>query len=235
MSNSRIDPAFGAQRLPYTDGPSATGFDVADVSASPLRQFRRWYDEARAAGVTEPNAMTLATVDDTGAPTARTVLLKNADERGFTFFTNYTSRKGTELAGRPVAALVFPWLPLHRQVGVRGVVSRVEPAETAEYFGSRPWGSRIGAWASHQSAVASSRSVFEERYEEYAARWPDRGGPEDVPVPPFWGGFLLRPFEIEFWQGRAGRLHDRLVFVGSRATPLLMDDETGWVLERREP
>lgn len=235
MSNPRIDPAFAAQRLPYTDGPSATGLDVGYLSASPLPQFRRWYDEAAAAGVLEPNAMTLATVDATGAPSARTVLLKNADPRGFTFFTNYGSRKGADLAGQPVAALVFPWLPLHRQVGVRGLVQRVGAGETAEYFGSRPWGSRIGAWASHQSQVAGSREVFEQRYEKCAARWPDSGRPDDVPVPDFWGGFLVRPWEVEFWQGRPSRLHDRLVFVAPRGTTPALDDESGWSVERREP
>src|SRR4051794_26149368 len=199
-----IDPALSGQRVAYDVG----GLDLGDLAPTPLAQFRRWYDDAVAARVTEPNAMTLATVDRTGAPTARTVLLKHADRQGFVFFTNHGSRKGAELAANPVAAVVFAWLPLHRQVCVRGRVEQVSPAVTAEYFGSRPWGSRIGAWASHQSAVVASREHLERRWAELSARWPDHGRADDVPVPPHWGGYVVRPVEVEFWQGRPSRMHD---------------------------
>jgi len=237
----RIDPVFSGQRRAYDDGPG--GLDTADLADHPLGQFRRWYDDARAAGVIEPNAMTLATVDAAGAPSARTVLLKTADRAGFVFFTNHGSRKGAELAARPVAALVLPWLSLYRQVGVRGVVEPVGAEATAEYFRSRPWGSRIGAWASHQSRPVGSRAELERRWAELAGRWPDHGRPDDVPVPPHWGGYVVRPEEVEFWQGRPSRMHDRLVFLpvdsadpaGPSGGPPALDDAAAWRVERRQP
>jgi pyridoxamine 5'-phosphate oxidase len=229
---AHIDPVFSAQRLAYADA----GLDIVDLSATALEQFRRWYDDAVIAGVIEPNAMTLATVDATGAPSARTVLLKHADATGFVFFTNHGSRKGTQIAAHPVAAIVLAWLPLHRQVCVRGRVEQVSAAATAEYFGSRPWGSRIGAWASHQSQPVGSRDELERRWTELGERWPDNGRPDDVPVPPHWGGYVVRPVEVEFWQGRPSRMHDRLVFLPREADALpALDDPTGWRVERREP
>jgi pyridoxamine 5'-phosphate oxidase len=224
---------FSDQRIAYDDD----GLDVADLAATPLEMFRRWYDQALAARVTEPNAMTLATVDAAGAPSARTVLLKHADASGFVFFTNHRSRKGAEIAGRPVAAIVMAWLPLHRQVTARGPVEQISAVATAEYFSTRPWGSRIGAWASHQSRPVASREELERRWAEFGARWPDRGRPDDVPVPPHWGGFVVRPVEVEFWQGRPSRMHDRLVFLPSqpRPEPPALDVSLAWRVERREP
>jgi pyridoxamine 5'-phosphate oxidase len=226
----RIDSVFSGKRVSYEDG----GLDIADLEPSPLAQFRRWYDDAVAAHVTEPNAMALATVDPTCVPTVRTVLLKHADREGFVFFTNHSSRKGTELAANPVAAIVLAWLPLHRQVCARGRVEKISAAATAEYFGSRPWGSRIGAWASHQSRPVGSRAELEQRWAELSERWPDHGRSDDVPVPPHWGGYVVRPVEVEFWQGRPSRMHDRLVFLPVDAEPAL-DDVSAWRIERREP
>jgi len=243
MSIEHVDPAFSTRRLSY----QVSGLVEADLAADPLTQFRTWYEQAAAhPQVSEPNAMALATADPHGAPSVRTVLLKHAERLGFVFFTNYASRKGTELAARPLAALDLVWMPLHRQVTARGPVERIDDQAVAEYFRSRPWGSRIGAWASHQSRPVASRDELAARWEELSRRWPDTGDPQDVPVPPGWGGFLLRPVEIEFWQGQPSRMHDRLVFlpVGtdpqdvriSADAPLpRLDDPAGWQVVRREP
>jgi pyridoxamine 5'-phosphate oxidase len=182
--------------------------DESDVDPDAIRQFARWFDDASRAELLEPNAMTLATATVDGAPSARMVLLKGADERGFSFFTDYRSRKGRELEANPRAALVFHWAELERQVRITGTVTRLSREENELYFLSRPRGSRLGAWTSHQSSVVGTRADLEERLEAMTARFD--GG--DVPLPPFWGGFRLRPGAIEFWQGRENRLHDRILY-----------------------
>lgn len=198
--------------------------DARDVDRDPIRQFACWFDEAVAAQLPEPNAMTLATVGDDGRPAARIVLLKGADARGFVFFTNYDSRKGRELARDPRAALLFFWVELERQVRIEGVTERVSATESDAYFASRPRSSRFGAWASPQSATIESRAVLEERFAQVAARYADEEAP--VPRPPNWGGYRLAPDRLEFWQGRSSRLHDRILY--RRAVD-------GWAIERLAP
>lgn len=182
--------------------------DEAAAGAEPMHFFRQWFEEARNAEVHEVNAMTLATADAAGMPHARIVLLKGADDTGFTFFTNYDSDKGQQLAANPRAALVFFWPELERQVRVEGSVQKVSREDSDAYFHSRPPGSRLGAWASPQSAVIRDRAELEQREAEIAARYAGA----DIPRPEHWGGYRLIPQRIEFWQGRASRLHDRICF-----------------------
>ena len=177
----------------------------SDVAASPFEQFQDWFDQALTAAVPEPNAMTLATVDDRGQPSARTVLLKGFDTDGFVFFTNYLSRKGRELEQQPRAALLFFWPLLERQVRIEGTVTRVSPDESDTYFASRPLGSRLGAWVSEQSSEITDRDVLVQLEADARARFGD-----DPPRPPHWGGYRLVPDNWQFWQGRKSRLHDRL-------------------------
>ena len=194
----------------------------ADVDPDPIRQFQRWLDQAIAAELPEPNAMTLATATRDGIPSARIVLLKGLDARGFAFYTNYESRKGQELADNPRAALVFLWTVLERQVRIEGQVEKVAAAETDAYFQSRPLASRLGAWASEQSRVICDREVLEQRFAELKATYAD----ETVPRPPHWGGYRVIPHQIEFWQGRTSRLHDRLRY---------RLEQGNWLLERLAP
>jgi pyridoxamine 5'-phosphate oxidase len=198
------------------------GLDLRDVLDDPIAQWWRWYDDAVAAGVTEPNAFTVATVDSDGVPDARIVLVRAADADGFSFFTNYESAKSEQLASGGSAAMVFGWLQLHRQVRVRGTVRRAPAAESDEYFASRPRGSQIGAWASPQSRVIADRGVLDSRVAEIDARF--AGG--EVPRPEHWGGWRIQPITIEFWQGRPSRLHDRLRYTRNA---------TGWALDRLAP
>jgi len=194
-----------------------------DLDADPIRQFQTWLQAALDAGLVEPNAMTLATADTTGKPSARTVLLRGLDERGFSFFTNYESRKGRELSENPNAALVFYWAELERQVCIAGSTSRLAAVESEAYFRSRPRGSRLAAWASRQSEVISSRAEIEERVRELEKLYPD----DSVPLPSYWGGFVLSPVRIEFWQGRPNRLHDRFCYTRQAGHT--------WTIERLSP
>ena len=197
--------------------------DRADALHDPLAQFARWFQEALNAGFTEPNAMTLATADAQARPSARIVLLKGYDERGFVFFTNYASRKGEELARNPHAALLFYWIELERQVCISGQVSRVSTEESEDYFRSRPVGSQLGAWASQQSQVVSDRKTLEDRLEKLTQEYQSN----PIPLPPYWGGYRLAPDMLEFWQGRPNRLHDRLRY------SLQSGDQ--WLIERLSP
>ena len=202
---------------------SLAGLAEKDLAKDPFRQFEKWFQEAEAAKLTEPNAMTLATADAGGQPSARTVLLKGIDGRGFVFFTNYEGRKGRELAANPRATLVFAWLAIERQVTVEGSVSRVAREESDAYFHTRPRASQLGAWVSQQSAIISGRDVLEENMKALEKKY---AGAE-VPLPPNWGGYRVAPELVEFWQGRRSRLHDRLRY---RRAP-----DGGWTVERLAP
>jgi pyridoxamine 5'-phosphate oxidase len=198
------------------------GIDLGDVDPDPIEQVRRWLADAQAVGVFEANAMVLSTADEQGRPSARFVLLKGLDERGFAFFTNYDSPKARDLDGVGLAALTFGWLELHRQVRVQGTAERLPDAESDAYFATRPHGAQIGAWASPQSTVLPDRGELDRHVGESLARFRQN----EVPRPPFWGGYLVRPEAVELWQGRANRLHDRLRYrrVGAH-----------WLLERLAP
>ena len=197
-----------------------------DAAAAPHLLFAVWLDDAVRAGLAEPNAMVVSTTDPAGQPSSRSVLLKGFDQTGFIFYTNLHSRKGTELATNPMCSLLFPWYTLHRQVIVVGEASRLTREEDAAYFATRPHGSQIGAWASEQSAVIPDREWLEKRAAERTAQWPEGA---EVPLPDFWGGYLVRAETVEFWQGRPDRLHDRLRY--------RRDDAAAgkWLLERLSP
>jgi pyridoxamine 5'-phosphate oxidase len=225
-------------RREYSPG----GLDRADLDANPLAQFNRWFEQASGGGYwrrvgialfkfwqallgrppLDVNAMTLATVDRAGQPSARAVLLKGADDRGFIFYTNHDSRKGRELAENPRAALTFYWADLGRQVCLTGAATKLSPAESEAYFKSRPRGSRLAAWASNQSDVVADRAALDAKWNEMAAKYPG-----EVPLPPNWGGYVLKPERIEFWQGRPSRLHDRFCYT--------RQPDQSWKLERLAP
>jgi pyridoxamine 5'-phosphate oxidase len=206
-----------------SDDLDEPGLDLAMLADDPLTQFTAWMADTVAAGLPEPTAMVLATVSGDGRPRARTVLLKNYDSGGFTFYTNRTSRKGTDLAEVPRACLLFPWHAIHRQVIIEGPVTPLTTAESEPYFRSRAHGSQIGAWASRQSTVIRSRAELDDRYAELSRRWPEG---TEVPMPDFWGGYRVIPEVVEFWQGRLNRLHDRLRY---------RRDGAAWVVERLSP
>ena len=202
---------------------AAAGLAEADLAAEPFEPFGRWFEEAKRAGLIEPNAMTLATVGPDGMPSARTVLMKGFDPQGLVFFTNYESRKAAELEASGRAALLFWWPPLERQVRFEGRVARVAAEESDAYFASRPRGSQIGAWCSPQSRVVAGRDALEAAERTFEARFAG----QDVPRPPHWGGYRLAPARVEFWQGRQNRLHDRLCYT--------LLEAGGWRLERLAP
>ena len=199
------------------------GLKESDLDSNPFNQFDKWFQQALAAGLPEPNAMTLATATLDGKPSARIVLLKGFDERGFVFFTNYESQKGRELLANPQAALVCYWIELERQVRISGRVSRVSAEESEEYFQSRPLGSQLGAWASQQSEVVDGRKTLEDRLEQLTREYQTK----PVPLPPYWGGYRVAPETIEFWQGRPNRLHDRLRYT--------LQTNHHWLIERLSP
>ena len=202
---------------------SLAGLSEKDLARDPFRQFEKWFQEAEAAKLVEPNAMTLATTSADGRPSARTVLLKGVDGRGFVFYTNYESHKGRDLAANARAALVFPWVALERQVIVEGAVTRVSREESEAYFLSRPRASQLGAWVGQQSSIVPGRSLLDESLASLEKKY--AGQP--VPVPPNWGGYRLAPELVEFWQGRRSRLHDRLRY--RRHT------DGSWIIERLSP
>ncbi|MEH2012992.1 pyridoxamine 5'-phosphate oxidase [Nostoc sp.] len=214
-----MDKTVADLRKDYT----LEGLSELEVDLNPFIQFQKWFDQALAGQLPEPNAMTIATATPDGKPSARMVLLKDFDQRGFVLFTNYNSHKGQELAENPQAALVFWWAELERQVRISGYVEKVSETESDQYFDSRPVNSRLGAWVSNQSEAIESREVLERRLQELKSKYEN----QEIPRPPHWGGLRVIPTEIEFWQGRPSRLHDRLLY--SR-----LDNGT-WNIKRLSP
>ena len=210
---------LGALRKEYKN----RGLDREDLLPDPIDQFAAWFEQAREAGLTEPNAMCLATADASGAVSIRTVLLKLFDRQGFVFFSNYRSRKALDIAANASVALLFPWLDLERQVKIRGRATKISTAESLRYFSSRPHGSQIGAWVSDQSQVLSSRKVLEMKVLEMKRKFAEG----KVPLPDFWGGYRVEPVSIEFWQGRESRLHDRFVYTRQA--------DGSWLIDRLMP
>ena len=214
---------LGRLRREYGDA----GLDTPDLEPDPVTMFERWMDDTIEAGIHEPNAVVVSTVSAQGRPSTRMVLLKGLDERGFVFYTNLSSRKAQEIEENPAVSLLFPWQDLQRQVRVEGTATRVTPEEDEAYFASRPRGSQLGAWASPQSQVVASRSALDERYGGVLAQFAEM---DDIPLPPFWGGYRVSPEVVEFWQGRKGRMHDRLIYrrTAGDGAPL-------WAVDRLAP
>lgn len=197
--------------------------DENDVNSNPILQFEKWFKEAVDAKVNEPNAMTLSTATKEGKPSARILLLRNFNESGFVFYTNYTSRKGIEIENNPQAALLFFWPELERQVRIEGILEKQSPKDSDIYFNTRPRESKLGAWSSAQSSKIESRKVLDENYKNYSEKYPN----ENVPRPDFWGGYNLKPNTIEFWQGRPSRMHDRILYSKNK--------NEIWTIERLAP
>ncbi len=199
------------------------GLNKEDLDANPIKQFETWFNQAIEVNLREPNAMILATTGTDMMPSVRTVLLKIFDETGFVFFSNYKSKKAQDIIENPKAAVLFPWLDLDRQVKIEGTIEKISSKESLKYFLSRPKGSQIGAWVSHQSEIISSRSILEAKFNEIKNKFV-KG---EIPFPSFWGGYILRPKKIEFWQAGTDRLHDRFVYT--------LDDKSNWKIERLAP
>ncbi|MCB0193052.1 MAG: pyridoxamine 5'-phosphate oxidase [Anaerolineae bacterium] len=218
-TSKKEDPSVDNLRIEY-ERPE---LQRSTLKADPVEQFKAWLDDAIATDIIEPHAMTLATATASGIPSARVVLLRGYDAKGFVFYTNYDSQKGKELAENPYAALTFYWASLHRQVRISGTVSRISAIESNHYFQSRPKSSQIGAWSSKQSQVLNSREELEDEFKEFEAEFQEK----DVPRPPYWGGFIVSPEIIEFWQGRPSRLHDRFRYK--------LQGDGSWMIERLSP
>jgi len=199
------------------------GLDHDSLHADPLMQFQTWFEQAVDSGMSEPNGMCLATATISGAPSQRTVLMKSYDENGFIFYTNFGSRKAQQIAENNRVSLIFPWISLHRQVIIEGSAEKISTAESMKYFATRPRGSKLGAWSSHQSEVLSTRSMLEAKLNEIKNKFANG----DIPLPSFWGGYRVKPTRIEFWQGRQHRLHDRFLFT--------LTEEKSWRVERLAP
>jgi len=209
--------------LEFRQSAMSRGLSLEDLDPNPFKQFQYWFEQVIDTGIAEPNAMSLSTVDETGQPWLRTVLLKLYDERGFVFFTNYESRKSIQIANNPRVALLFPWVGLARQVLITGQASRIPTSESLRYFATRPRGSQIGAWASPQSQVISSRSLLDIKIAEMTRKFANG----QIPLPDFWGGYRVEPDMIEFWQGRDSRLHDRFRYQ--------LDANGEWLIDRLAP
>jgi len=199
------------------------GLDHENLNSDPLLQFQTWYQQAIDSGMAEPNGMCLATATATAAPSLRTVLMKSYDKNGFIFYTNFGSRKSKQMAENKHVSLIFPWISLHRQVIIEGSAEKISTAESMKYFATRPRGSQLGAWSSHQSEVLSTRSMLEAKMNEIKTKFAHG----DIPLPSFWGGYRVKPVRIEFWQGRQHRLHDRFLFT--------LTKEKTWKAERLAP